>query len=975
MQAGSADAAVLKAETQMRQAQFFDAWHIVEEFRAVQTDGHLPPALWTSPAPEWDRLVNQLTNSPVPRADSIASGLQTVHQSDIRYRPYFQAQIFESLDHELTGVDGEHLEATVTVSVAREEGDLFGVYAMVTMTRPGSTILPRDSVVEPMRFKRGSWMECLEASQHLMESPGALVTAVSCTAGLLPPETTLADLQRLDRQGVLTVYADEVYAPGRAIDLASPGASDGLSYWRSMGNDLEYALSHPALETPTAEALRQFLREAPLTSGTWGPFKSLLKSLLDRRDMPAEAGLAIARVTGAGRQNSSAGGFPSAPSARTLNYLDRRARRVLYKLANRDPQAYATVCLNFLEAVDAGMSEGRELNRRAAFDFILFGRPDPAYPGIRFPSSAGLVHPAQERRDVRPDVWDVRADDVRNLLATLRNSPEIADWCFQVLSDTDASIPFVSPDVALRSGIPHLRDLGMRALQDDPRLCVELAGRTVTEALIRDPRAETFRILNACRPETKDAAIRSVLQETGPGQLPPLSLGLRIAQLSVDHWLDDLGHEQVMQALRLLIDAEPMVDRSEAMMTLAPHFTVTTYRSWCARNGEPPPIWLQSAAADAAIRSGSSTYGAEGSAWQMVSSSEPGVPALGWLVAVRLSGNNSYLGYFLNSVSPNARGLVGLLSVLIHHSLIAEIATAIGWGAGSLSDDEWGETTETASIALECHPHVATSLYMSEDFVHKPDLRRRLMQIPAFAAALTTDVKADQIVKLDETRLELLEGALREYPSRLRTDAGLLLAVATSRSRAIRSVAMDGLGQNPLMPEIWLGLIESGLPECVDEGVLHLRSIDDLVTVKNAYLALLDSPLSWVRSFGMSTLSGESAPVGWRDLLPELTEHRDPIIWSQVAARADDSPSSSERKLFNELVLNTRRRGRTAKLLVQDHLHAEGTEASDQPSLDVLLSLTGSPSPRDREWAIEQLTARAEAGHEVPGLQLLPEGE
>ncbi len=975
MQAGSAGAAVLKAGTQMRQARFFDAWRTVEEFRAVQQGGDLPPALWASPAPEWDRLVKQLTSSPVPRASSIASRLQTVDQPDIRYRPYFQAQIAESLDHELAGVDGEHLEATVTVSVAREEGDRFGLYVMVTMIPPGSTILPRDSVVEPMRLELGPWTECLDAAQNLMGSPGALVTAVADTAGLLPPETTLADLQRLDRQGVLKVYADEVHAPGQAIDRASSGASDGLSYWRSMGNDLEYLLSHPTLRAPTAEALRLFLREAPLTSGTWGPFKSLLKSLLDRPDMPAEAGLAIARVTCAGRQNSPAGGFPSAPSAATLHYLDRRARRVLHQLANRDPQAYATLCLNYLQAVDAGMSQGRELNRRAVFDFILFGRSDPAYPGVRFPSAAGPVSQEEERRDVRPDVWDVHADDVRNLLAKLRNSPEIADWCFQVLSDTDTSVPHVSPDVALRSGIPHLRDLGLRALQDDPRLCVELGSRTVTEALIRDPRAETFRLLDACQPETKDAAIRSVLQKTGRRKVLSLWLRLRIAQLGVDHWLADLGDEQARQALRLLIDADPMVDRSEALVTLAPSFTVATYRSWCARNVEPPAIWLQSAAADAAIRSGASIYGAEGSAWQLVSSSEPGVPALGWLVAVRLSGNGGHLGYFLNYVSPNARGVVGLLSVLIRHSLIVEIATAIGWGAGSLPNDEWGETTEAASIALESHPHTATSLYMSEDFEQKPVLRERLMQIPAFVAALTADVHADQIGDLDDTRLELLEAALRKYPDRLRTDAGLSLAVATSRSSALRSVAMDGLRQNPLIPQIWLGLIESGLPECVDKGVFYLRSIDDPVTAKNAYLALLDSPVAWVRSFGMSAVSGESAPVGWKDLLPELTEHRDPIIWSHVAARADDSLSSSERKLFNELVLNTRRRGRTAKLLIQDHLHAEGTEASDQPGIDVLLSLTGSPSPRDREWAIEQLTARAEAGDEVPGLQLLPEDE
>lgn len=830
----------------------------------------------------------------------------------------------------------------------------------------------------------GSTEECVAWGRRIL-GDRRLYLALVDVAAAWSPGTTPAKIAE---------FVNGMTMPARSLVDALSVDSEPLRMpvrpeeYLGLANRLEeLVLSGLGLDDSAVAVLREFLLQAPLTAGTWGPFKGIIKALEARTDdLPGAFGAALARTT-----CLPASALPPSDAAlsmvlpgevggqRTLAYLDRRGRRVLRTLSWRAPSEYATVVLAFLQGVDGLLGQGHQVRRREALEFSLYGAVRPVAPHMRFPRPPPVPQRHQQRWDPAPEAWNRNSAEVSALLAHTTTRSDIATWAFQVLTDLGAEVPLIHAEPALLSGNSDFQRLGFAALAEDPSAVNSLSSEALATLIAHMPMDESAVLLAGSLPGDRLESAFEYLLVT-PDKIPHLVLTAteqkRVALLATQMASEPVPVQLSSAARVAVVKAALVLGESWDLTPVAVGLSLEQLADLREEVGSLPATdtvrWLDEAIVRAADDSSWQTYSL---ADRWVGLSDPDLSRLGWRLADRYFGDDVLFLRLLQApvASPVASpaAVARCVSSLAASGSSSRTRVVLEWWAQTADQRQWEESVPAIDRALADNPQVWSNLWpLLSD---KVDLSasQRLRELPSLPQGMVESVTPAAIAALDERQTDALWSFLTAHPQRFGADDAFALAVTVYPNAVLCSAAISILRSQNRIKELWLPLIESGLPPAVAAGEQHLRSLNDKDTLRASMLDLLDSGNRDARTLAMTLLSDGDVDLSWTEVLDEMTEHRDPRIWREVADRLTDVGNVELLHAFERRVLTTRREGRAAKTLVQEHLTSARDSESAAAAVDVLLAMAQGDIPRDREWAVSQLLALAESGQSIPGLDVI----
>ena len=233
---------------------------------------------------------------------------------------------------------------------------------------------------------------------------------------------------------------------------------------------------------------------------------------------------------------------------------------------------------------------------------------------------------------------------------------------------------------------------------------------------------------------------------------------------------------------------------------------------------------------------------------------------------------------------------------------------------------------------------------LTETFVTLPDIGDLLKSAnPAFGALLGRWVAA--------------------HSANFDRDSPELLAIATSRQPEIRAIGRVRLQTVGMSLPFALRLLESELPDAIEAGKAFFAQAEATQMLEYA-VALCDSPQRSVRNYGLQYTEMHLPALDSAALFARLSENpnTEVQVWVAKKLRAGDAPNAD---VFDRAVLRQRDKGRKAKEAVKKQRTSE--PAADR---DLLLEMARSRTPRDAEWALQELAKLALTGAEIPGVTL-----
>ena len=226
-------------------------------------------------------------------------------------------------------------------------------------------------------------------------------------------------------------------------------------------------------------------------------------------------------------------------------------------------------------------------------------------------------------------------------------------------------------------------------------------------------------------------------------------------------------------------------------------------------------------------------------------------------------------------------------------------------------------------------------------------LRARLLEDAEFAA--TFGLLETQVTDFDDPALEPL---ILTWLGARDLDEFTAVAAATHPLPAVRAVGLAALRARGLSVPIALKLLESDLRDAMDAAKVWFESRES--NIANLALALCDSPRLRVREYGREFVAARLESLMSDGLLPKLEENPNAEMQSFVAQLLLEREVVAPLE-FDRAVLRGRDRARRAKNLVQTR-RAQGEPLPDDATL---LELARGKTPRDAEWALQQLARRA----------------
>ena len=781
----------------------------------------------------------------------------------------------------------------------------------------------------------------------------------------------------MDEQG--SAPRPEGADPGRVVDdlvdvvLGSP---------RRLTRDDVAHLSGVPLDDSAKTVLGAFILKAPLSAGTWGPFKGIIKALEPRADeFPDALGAALARITCL----SGADPLPTDEALsviaegdvggrKTLAYLDRRGRRVLRMLSWRDPASYVAVVTAFLGCVDSLLADGKQVEGSDALDFALYGAVRPVAPHMRFPSPPPMPQRHQQRWDPASEAWNPNGAEVSALLAHTTNSSDIATWAFQVLTDLGAEVPVIHAEPALRSGNTDLQELGVALIAGDPAAIDMLSPEALATVLARMPVEDAAAYARRLPTRPLGSAVEALL--VARDRVPQLTFSAaeerRVATLAIDLASQPEPLHLSPDARIATLKSAILWGVSRELTDVADGLSLQQLADLRLELGSLPDAdttgWLDDMIIRAAQDSSWQTYYL---AAEWVELSDPDLSRLGWRLADVSFDDDSGLLAFVHGRGTSPTAVARCVASLASAGSGSRVQVVLRWWAQAADQQAWEESVPVIDQALADNPQVWSQLWPLLSAEVDLSVSQRLRQLPSLPQGMVESVAAPSIASFDERQTDALWSFLTAHPQRFAADDAFALAVTVVPNPVLCSTAISILRSQNRIKDLWLPLIESGLPPAVAAGEHHLRSLTDQDALRASMLDLLDSGNREARTLAMALLSDDDLGLSWTEVLDEMTEHRDPRIWREVADRLKDVGNVERLQAFERLVLTTRRGGRAAKTLVQEHLTSDRDSESAAAVTDVLLAMAQGDIPRDREWAVGQLLALSESGHAIPGLDVI----
>lgn len=255
-------------------------------------------------------------------------------------------------------------------------------------------------------------------------------------------------------------------------------------------------------------------------------------------------------------------------------------------------------------------------------------------------------------------------------------------------------------------------------------------------------------------------------------------------------------------------------------------------------------------------------------------------------------------------------------------------------------------------------------------------LAARFLQDPTMVNLFAT-VADSSFLKFSDPAIEpLLLNWLLSQPEKHAQDTEILLMAAINKLKRMRQWALQRIAQMNLTMPFALRLLESGLPETMAVGRNFFEALPENDAQELEYvLAVCDSPDLATQRYGRDLLKRRQAHLPIAEVTRRLAEHPDPLLQEVVAAQLLETPQLVDSAEFDRVVLRTRNKGRRVKEMVKKRVaeHAAGANAETLPDKAVLLEMARSRTPRDAEWALEQLVKMALNGETVEGLEILGE--
>ncbi|WP_309707072.1 hypothetical protein [Armatimonas sp.] len=689
--------------------------------------------------------------------------------------------------------------------------------------------------------------------------------------------------------------------------------------------------------------------------------------------------------------------YGTPPSAKTLGYMKRRARRHLQGLAETDPKRFVELAYRTLSNTTEPLEPTKNW---VAYD-LLFGS------GKRFAQRShgrgAFVEKSTVKLNLRRSeargaaAWTAHPELAAKLYLTDNCLWQARELALKVLRAAKATVPDAKgTGVATPSLL--LTAYGVRELVGAKKLTPELAAlgfaraiarqrtqllpnllrhaeadpawkATFVECLLRASDPSNLRRFGAiaglvaeCFPEAVSgtAVIRLVpgLLATGKANLTALALNAAqsVDEGTLDEWLELLPgvRESDREALISALEA------GAAGKDLGEPYELVEHENVLVREA----LWRVLAASATAKESLRSL-------WDdlfLMSSENVGLQtAMNSPYALATLGRAGYTAAELSTTLTERPFLVGILDTQAFTSLTQTLPVTATLNLIAAADDAvWGRIRDGWVRNLREGLGI-TELWSALPEALKNDtagnLENRVLNDPTITECLLTCEDATRLLEIRESALGPLLGRwlVRHWP-KLESDEGLLLTAATHVLADVRTPALEIVARNPLRLPFALRLLECEIPGSVAVGK---RWFEASVTDELEYraLALCDSPVYSVRTYGRQFATAKA--LTGEKLALALFEHDEPDMQAFAAEVAGGTAAPR----FDRTVLRARHKSRRAKETVKTRQENAAPDA--QVDVATLLALArGAGSSRDAEWALVQLTKRALAGETVEGLSV-----
>ena len=706
------------------------------------------------------------------------------------------------------------------------------------------------------------------------------------------------------------------------------------------------------------------------------------------------------------------------PSKETLAYMKRRARRILREVAKAEPDAYPAFAAEILAQSGRG---------RAAVNFdtdwltvpILFGSgkryAQTQHDRGRFVCRVP-VFVRTRREESNPELWDKTPQIAESLFTNADLPQETREFALRLLRHhalplpklTDAALagslashsallvsqaigqiiaalnsgenvpPALAAEAFFRgSGIARRSVLSFLDKANDRKGFVVFAGRLYALAsanvgAVLNPKQQyAFALLAArfahlLRGKT-DAALTVKLYATGRPDFTALAEDIFAHLQSNDllNWLvalntlDEARRSRAFGLIRSSIS--PQLFRTETAQTL-----ISSPEMWIRESGwillaesaTPPGVFEK-------LWNGFFAYGrdlAYRGDINALATAFASPAALSLLP--RISFNYARLLDALRS-SPELLALVTppLFEMLLPSFSLDSLLEFIGL----FSEEQWQNLRPAAISGLQKFDRGLAFWGKVFELVNASGdtpLTRRLFDDPDLSETFVKLLDVGDLVKSANPAFGPLLGRwVAAHINAFERDSAELLAIATSMQPEIRTAGLARVETVGLSLPFALRLLESELPDAIEAGKAFFGKADAAQEMEYA-VALCDSPQNSVRDYGLQYTQARLPELDKAALFARLSENPNLKIqiWVAKELRTADAPGAAD---FDRAVLRQRDKGRKAKEAVKKQIAKETA-----PDINLLLELARSRTPRDAEWAMQELAKLALTGVEIPGVAL-----
>ena len=233
----------------------------------------------------------------------------------------------------------------------------------------------------------------------------------------------------------------------------------------------------------------------------------------------------------------------------------------------------------------------------------------------------------------------------------------------------------------------------------------------------------------------------------------------------------------------------------------------------------------------------------------------------------------------------------------------------------------------------------------------------------------------DFIENLSDEQASFLSFFIDARPELFDMDTPLLMKACLSSHSIINEKALEFAKQLGLTISFSIRLIESNFPTAVDIAKEYFNSLDTTSSdYVNDILALCDSPHEQTRLFGLELIEKNRERIPLAQILLQLKENRHNNIRRFLANELAQQPTITPDSMdFDIGILRSRNNERTTKELIKNRLENQLTNVNQIISKDLIKSLRELSLgliPRDKEWAIKQLTKLRLRGIKIPELEI-----